>query len=241
MSKECGIVEDLLPLYHDGVCSQESRELVEAHLEQCEKCRKMLQQIDDELLPSKTEKSDVEQLKSLAKNIFNKQKKALIKGALFTLVFLFAVFAYNSILWYFQEYRFYQPFAEGRTPIPVENFETVQQYSWQDGNCRYSVIVPNFLAKNGHVHIETVDENGDVIKLIYIHRQPDEKYVFHISILYEKPDTYFYFVTDSDLNLYDRKYWDMHNTTEALENLELCREEVQELVDAAKAAWPFID
>ena len=103
MSKECGIVEDLLPLYHDGVCSQESQELVEAHLEQCEKCRKMLGQIDMELLEKTAEKSDVEQLKNLAKTILNKQKKALIKGALFTLVFLFAVFAYNSILWYFQE------------------------------------------------------------------------------------------------------------------------------------------
>lgn len=40
MSKySCNIVQDLLALYHDGVCSEESREAVELHLAECEKCR----------------------------------------------------------------------------------------------------------------------------------------------------------------------------------------------------------
>ena len=33
------IVQDLLPLYHDGVCSERSRAAVEAHLQTCETCR----------------------------------------------------------------------------------------------------------------------------------------------------------------------------------------------------------
>ncbi len=37
------IVLDLLPLYADGCCSQASRQAVEAHLFQCESCRKALQ------------------------------------------------------------------------------------------------------------------------------------------------------------------------------------------------------
>lgn len=40
MSKfDCNIIQDLLALYHDGVCSEESREAVEQHLAECEKCR----------------------------------------------------------------------------------------------------------------------------------------------------------------------------------------------------------
>lgn len=42
MNLPCQTIEDLLPLYHDGVCSQESRQLVEAHLEGCESCKKLL-------------------------------------------------------------------------------------------------------------------------------------------------------------------------------------------------------
>ena len=33
------IVMDLLPLYHDGVCSAASRAAVEEHLKECEVCR----------------------------------------------------------------------------------------------------------------------------------------------------------------------------------------------------------
>ena len=36
------IVQDLLPLYHDGVCSDKSRAAVEEHLKTCEDCRAAL-------------------------------------------------------------------------------------------------------------------------------------------------------------------------------------------------------
>lgn len=39
MKISCEIAQDLLPLYCDGVCSQDSKQAVEAHLEGCEKCR----------------------------------------------------------------------------------------------------------------------------------------------------------------------------------------------------------
>ena len=38
----CEIVRDLLPLYEDGLCSEESRGAVEEHLKTCEACRKLL-------------------------------------------------------------------------------------------------------------------------------------------------------------------------------------------------------
>lgn len=39
MKLSCDIVQDLLPLYTDGVCSGDSRRAVEAHLEGCPACR----------------------------------------------------------------------------------------------------------------------------------------------------------------------------------------------------------
>lgn len=38
MKYPCGMIRDLLPLYHDSVCSQESRLAVEEHLEECGEC-----------------------------------------------------------------------------------------------------------------------------------------------------------------------------------------------------------
>lgn len=42
MNVTCEIVEDLLPLYVDNVCSEQSRRAVEEHLRECEKCRKLI-------------------------------------------------------------------------------------------------------------------------------------------------------------------------------------------------------
>lgn len=39
MKYPCNTIKDLLPLYHDEVCSDESREIVEGHLLECEGCR----------------------------------------------------------------------------------------------------------------------------------------------------------------------------------------------------------
>lgn len=41
MKINCEIVQDLLPLYADGVCSPSSRAAVEEHLKTCDNCRKM--------------------------------------------------------------------------------------------------------------------------------------------------------------------------------------------------------
>ena len=46
MQIECKVIEDLLPLYSDSVCSDESRKLVEEHLQECEICRTMLDNMD---------------------------------------------------------------------------------------------------------------------------------------------------------------------------------------------------
>ena len=37
---KCEIIRDLIPLYLDKVCSEDSRKLVEEHLAECSECRK---------------------------------------------------------------------------------------------------------------------------------------------------------------------------------------------------------
>lgn len=38
----CEIIQDLLPLYCDGVCSEESRELIQSHICDCDRCKEEL-------------------------------------------------------------------------------------------------------------------------------------------------------------------------------------------------------
>ena len=50
MKHTCEVVKDLLPLYHDGVCSEASNEIVRAHLEECDSCREELWRMDDDVV-----------------------------------------------------------------------------------------------------------------------------------------------------------------------------------------------
>lgn len=241
MSKECKIIEDLLPLYHDGICSQESREMVEAHLAQCENCCKILSQIDIELVPPSEEVSDIDQLKSLAKKIMQKQKTALIKGVAFTLAFLLFVFSYNCILWYAQEYRFYKPFTEGLTYMPTEPALTEDRYYyWMDDTYDATVAMPGFLSRSGYVSVRNTANDGQLITGIDIVPAASGKYIFHVSLLCEQPDTYHLFVIDSDLNLVPRYYRHRPNKEQDQAELDQHREEVQALIDLVKELWPFL-
>ncbi len=44
----CEVIRDILPLYHDRICSEQSRSLVEVHLKNCAGCRQILAALDDE-------------------------------------------------------------------------------------------------------------------------------------------------------------------------------------------------
>ena len=70
---KCEVIRDLLPLYHDGVCSEESKKLVEEHLSSCENCREELFGMDVEV-PKLSVDSETETLRAV-ENAWGKAKK----------------------------------------------------------------------------------------------------------------------------------------------------------------------
>lgn len=51
----CDIVQDLLPLYVDGVCNDGSKEFVENHLAECSECRQVAEKLKDTTIESSVE------------------------------------------------------------------------------------------------------------------------------------------------------------------------------------------
>ncbi len=43
----CGVIKDLLVLYEDEVCSKESSDIIKEHIEDCESCRKVYEQVSE--------------------------------------------------------------------------------------------------------------------------------------------------------------------------------------------------
>ena len=100
MNYPCGIIRDLLPLYHDDVCSTETRNAVEKHCAGCADCRKILNDLSSMPEPYEMAK-EVEPLRPIQKKWNHERKKSLWIGlgvAFFLILFLIA----NVVLreWY---------------------------------------------------------------------------------------------------------------------------------------------
>lgn len=81
MNYPCGIIKDLLPLYVDDVCNEESRQAVETHLLECKKCRNCYEAMKaTECFMEKVNDNgeDIKMAKSL-KNVKNKINKKMAK------------------------------------------------------------------------------------------------------------------------------------------------------------------
>ena len=87
----CPVVRDLLPLVVDGAASEESRALVEAHLQTCADCRAEAETLRRALpLPAET---DAEPLRGLKKRLRRRRRRIVILTALLTALLLLALLA----------------------------------------------------------------------------------------------------------------------------------------------------
>ena len=100
MSKiNCSLIKDLLPLYIDELCSNESTEIIKNHLEVCEECNKEYKQLKNEPILKEVNDNSSELIKGVG-NMFKKdKKKAIIKTvSIFLIVFiLLGVFTFLKL------------------------------------------------------------------------------------------------------------------------------------------------
>ncbi len=90
MEKTCEIIKDLLPLYIDGVCSEDSKNAVEEHIKTCEDCKRELEDYRGEI--SAVERQEEEVIKKISSRWKKSKTKALFSG-----IFIMAVIAILGI------------------------------------------------------------------------------------------------------------------------------------------------
>lgn len=56
---KCNVIADLLPLYVDECCSEESSKLVREHLETCEACRRVYSAMSKKTVPTQAKKPQI--------------------------------------------------------------------------------------------------------------------------------------------------------------------------------------
>lgn len=97
----CRIIEDLLPLYVDDSCSEDSRNLVESHLKDCESCRRVRTAMAADLEFSTEEERKKEDRRKAdaypVEKAMKKVRRRVFAGFLaMTVVFLFFVLTLGS-------------------------------------------------------------------------------------------------------------------------------------------------
>ena len=83
----CRIIEDLLPLYVDGVCSEESKKYIESHISTCEECHKKLEEMKYSIPKSEIQNNidDGAMLKKLS-DTWKAKTKLNIKSSIFCII-----------------------------------------------------------------------------------------------------------------------------------------------------------
>ena len=95
MKYPCSLIHDLLPLYHDGVCSEESNKVIENHLSECSSCKDYYISLceADEIFTAPKD-TGVEMKKAAS---FRTIKRRMRKKQILVVILAFVIFAVISI------------------------------------------------------------------------------------------------------------------------------------------------
>lgn len=128
MSKQCEVIQDLLPLYVDGVCSESSLEMIKEHLESCSECRGIYQQLCSHTSEEILQKEKDGVISRHSRKLRKRKILTIISSVVLTLIIVFACIS----LW----------------PASID-YGTSDIYSRQDMNEAIDLIKEEFYSWDG--------------------------------------------------------------------------------------------
>ena len=77
MKFDCEIIQDLLPLYIDDVCSIKSKVVIEEHILECSKCKELLSELGNQAV---TQELSIEKNRVIEKHLKKERKRSTMIG-----------------------------------------------------------------------------------------------------------------------------------------------------------------
>ena len=99
----CDVIQDLMPVYIEHMCSTESRKLVEAHMAECEGCRHVFRAYTDETIVREVSRTEAHaegkenEFHQILKNVENKVIKRVAVIAVIIFSFAAAIGIINFV------------------------------------------------------------------------------------------------------------------------------------------------
>lgn len=186
MKLPCNVIEDMLPMYFDGVCSKESAELVEVHLKDCPQCSKMLSDLQSAIGVQGAVVDDLKPLNEIEKK-WKKSKRIYIgRGICITLMALLLITAVMTSIWYFSYAKYYHQLTRNMEHISDEEVTiTSAEYTLMKDGYRFDVNMPFFLSNSAFVRV--MNDDGLVL---FLYPEVGGEY------------TFWFYITDSDNHAY---------------------------------------
>ena len=91
MDKQCEIVQDLLPLYVDGACSESSVAMVKEHLESCPECNTLYEKLCSDTGEGTLKAEMVGVVAKREKKVKKKRLLTIVASVVLTIVLIFTV------------------------------------------------------------------------------------------------------------------------------------------------------
>lgn len=164
MKITCDIINDLIPLYIDTICTEDSRKLIEEHMKHCKKCSQKLEDMKNPIeYPQMPEQWES---KEPFKKIKKKVRIQLILTAIITGCIVGAfMFAVQEVGWL---HNYFHPRSKAMIENEIEQTEWSQVKISGSGYLNFSSIfykkeMINDANSSGRVAVRILDENRNII------------------------------------------------------------------------------
>ena len=242
MKITCQVVEDLLPLYHDGVCSEDSRVLVEEHLNTCAKCGNMNRALNEE--PEAQTKEDKKTVRVIRKGI----RSLILRGVALGIALVLLLTSCGAGLYYVNWWReretilrFVKENGEDYAHTGAgDQWDGEDEYfHWFHNNYRFVVSIEDPYRGRSVV---------DVLPFDNLNRYDTREWPYvWISVEYDREDGYYYHVNVEKLSIGLEESFTVNGELELLQEnethqllIDTYQRWIQNIVQAAQEEWPFL-
>jgi len=236
MNLPCKVVEDLLPMYFDCLCSDETAVLVEAHLKNCPACSRILVQLQSEFELEQKPIDDMKPLVALRKKWQKNRWSNIGKGICIALAAVAAAVAVMLGTWYFRYGKLFYNMAETMKKTGAEDTSFVESdYSREVNGCRLDLRFPDVFTDNGYARV-TKGENLE----LFVYPEVNNDYRWRLYVTDENGRGWFVYLK-ADLT----PDFESHNTLlsaekekEKLSKLVATKqEEISAMLEAVTVLW----
>lgn len=164
MSQEikCCVVKDILPLYAENLCSEETAEIVKEHIENCESCRRLSEEVEIEEKAPKKIPDEAKAMKKINKKIKRSKKAVIAAVCVLAAVLIPVALLWENMIWQNEKIPSFETLAQN-SEVKV----LAEMIYEEDFNSLIHRITPSGIYGDEQTQTAVIDEKINNLESIY--------------------------------------------------------------------------